>query len=37
MFEEVLRKKHGPEMEMCIVYEDQPVNNFMTLFQIVQG
>ena len=34
---EELRKLHGNELEILIYYEDQPVNDFTSLFSYIQG
>ncbi|KAJ7374125.1 hypothetical protein OS493_009462 [Desmophyllum pertusum] len=34
---EELRKLHGNELEILIFYEDQPVNDFTSLFSFLQG
>ena len=34
---EELRKLHGNELEIVIFYEDQPVNDFTSLFSFLQG
>ena len=34
---EELRKLHGSELEILIFYEDQPTNDFTSLFSFVQG
>ncbi|XP_078376438.1 uncharacterized protein LOC144659798 [Oculina patagonica] len=34
---EELRKVHGNELEILIYYEDQPVNDFTSLFSFLQG
>ncbi|KAL9980562.1 hypothetical protein ACROYT_G009165 [Oculina patagonica] len=34
---EELRKLHGNELEVLIFYEDQPVNDFTSLFSFLQG
>ena len=34
---EELRKLHGNELEILVYYEDQPVNDFTSLFSYVQG
>ena len=34
---EELRKLHGSELEILILYEDQPTNDFTSLFSFVQG
>ena len=34
---EELRKLHGSELEILIFYEDQPTNDFTSLFSFLQG
>ena len=34
---EELRKLHGNELEILVYYEDQPLNDFTSLFSYVQG
>ncbi|XP_023930208.1 gibberellic acid methyltransferase 1 [Lingula anatina] len=34
---ELLRKKHGKDLPVQVVYEDQPVNDFKSLFFRIQG
>ena len=34
---EELRKLHGSDLEILIFYEDQPTNNFTSLFSLLQG
>ena len=34
---EELRRLHGSELDILVYYEDQPVNDFTSLFSYVQG
>ena len=34
---EELKQLHGRELEILIFYEDQPVNDFTSLFSFLQG